>query len=141
MVTFPKLCFKLITFPCGLGAEKSALHFAEPGAAGAAGRLRRQPDRAGARPAARRADPCLPDSGQLGRDADPTQPAGARGAARRQPGAVCLRTRPPQRRRRLSGGRCAGAGPAGGLNHVCGYSPADCDAAFAVYRLVPWRAR
>ena len=32
MVTFPKLCFKLITFPCGLGAEKSALHFAEPGA-------------------------------------------------------------------------------------------------------------
>lgn len=37
MVTFPKLCFKLITFPCGLGAEKSALHFAEPGAAGAAG--------------------------------------------------------------------------------------------------------
>lgn len=36
MVTFPKLCFKLITFPCGFGAEKSALHFAEPGAAGVA---------------------------------------------------------------------------------------------------------
>lgn len=32
MVTFPKLSFREIVFPSGLGAEKSDLHLALPGA-------------------------------------------------------------------------------------------------------------
>ena len=36
MVTFPKLSLREITLPSGFGAEKSVLHLASAGAAGAA---------------------------------------------------------------------------------------------------------